>query len=127
MRPPKRLITKQLWLFLVLCAVLIAACQPHTAPPPDSVIEYGQTVHGQLTGAESHWLFGGKQGDTLSIVFNSTGSPDFVGLLEPVGTSIARLSLATGRLDRFKLPADGQYTIVIGAGSSADYTLTLAL
>ncbi len=126
MRLRERLITRQLWLVLILWAVLLGACQPHTAPP-DSVIEYGQTVHGQLTSSESHWLFGGKQGDTLSIVFNSTGSPDFVGLLDPVGTSIARLSLATGRLDRFKLPADGQYTIVIGAGSSADYTLTLAL
>lgn len=122
----KRLFAR-FWLAIMLCASLIAACQPQATPLPDGVIEYGQTVHGQLTSTESHWLFGGKQTDTLSLVFNSVGAPAFVELLDPVGTSIARLPLALGRLDRFKLPADGQYTIVIGAGSSADYTLTLSL
>src|SRR5262249_32889148 len=35
-------------LALLLLASLIAACQPQARPSPDGVIEYGQTVHGQL-------------------------------------------------------------------------------
>src|SRR5258708_36838973 len=42
--PRTRLIPNRRWLLLVLIAVLIAACQPNTAPPPDSVAEYGQSV-----------------------------------------------------------------------------------
>src|SRR6478672_5022036 len=115
------------WVLCACVVVLLTACQPAptaTLEPSLSAIVYDQTVQGTLSAAENHWLFIGKQDDSISIQITFTGAPVPVFLLDPNGESIARVSPGTGRLDRFRLPVDGTFKIVIGAGSG-DYALAL--
>src|SRR5258706_7534389 len=115
------------WVLCVCITALLSACQPpetSTPAPSLSAIVYEQTVQGTLTAAESHWLFLGKQDDSIAIQITFTGAPVPVSLIDPSGDSIARINASTGRLDRFRLPVDGTYRIIVGPGSR-DYALAL--
>lgn len=111
----------------MLC-LLGAACQAQNSTPtiPENPIAYGQTVRGQLAWRESHWLFKGQRDDTISLEFKVVGQVNLptVAVIDAAGASLARIAPDTGRLDSFRLPADGQFTIVVGEGEGT-YTLSL--
>lgn len=117
----------RVYLILLLCGfVFVAAsgCQPPPTPAPvENVIRYGDTVQGTLGQGQSHWSFIGSHDDNIAIDFTSTGAPPAVTLIGPSGESVARLS-STGHLERFRLPDDGQYIIVIASGVGG-YALVL--
>jgi hypothetical protein len=117
----------RLYLILMVCGfvfVAVSGCQaPPTPAPVENVIRYGDTVQGTLSQAQSHWSFIGSHDDNIAIDFTSTGSPPAVTLIGPSGESVARLS-STGHLEKFRLPDDGQYVIVIASGVG-DYALVL--
>lgn len=111
---------------LIALAVVLAGCRTDRVTPVavSNVIIYGQTAQGKLSAQESRWVFVGGRGDTIAITFTGGDPTPLITLLDASGRSIAR---ATGsRLDRFRLPTSGQYSIVIGAGTG-DYTLSLQL
>ncbi len=90
------------------------------------MIAYGQTVKGQLAGYENRWIFIGTRGDLILVQFTSTREMPLVSVIGPGGDSVGRISPETGRLERFRLPSTGQYTLAVGSGSG-DYALTLRL
>jgi len=117
--------TFRLGLLAALIALLLTACESPPPPTPvDNVIGYGETVQGSLSPAQSRWFFLGKAGEIVAVVFSATGTPPPVALIGPSGESYARVAENTGRLDNFRLPEDGQYMIVVGAGVG-DYAVTL--
>lgn len=113
-------------IFATMLGLLGAACQAATPTIPENPIAYGQTVRGQLAWHESRWLFKGQHGDTISLEFKLVGQANLppVAVIDATGASLARISPDTGRLDRFRLPGDGQFAIVVGEGEGS-YTLSL--
>src|ERR1044071_1945298 len=102
----------------------VSGCQPPPTPAPvENVIRYGDTVQGTLGQAQTHWSFIGSHDDNIAIDFTSTGAPPAVTVIGPSGESVARLS-STGHLEKFRLPDDGEYVIVIASGVGG-YALVL--
>lgn len=97
-------------------------------------LRYSQTVEGAFpTGKQAGWLFTGAQGDIVNVNV-STRNPErdlVIVLLDPGGapavTVDATLSGLPERLVAFRLPADGQWTILIQEffNEGSDYELTL--
>src|SRR5260221_2658422 len=109
---------------LSLVVLFTAGCQaPPTQVPTDHVIGFGETAQGSLSKIPARWIFIGTHSDTISIEFTSTGAPPPVALIGPNGESIARVS-ESGHLDKFRLPDDGQFAIVVGSGQG-DYAIIL--
>ena len=85
------------------------------------------------SGKQAGWLFTGIQGDIVNVNV-STRNPErdlVIVLLDPVGVAAvtvdATLSGLPERLVAFRLPADGQWTILIQEffNEGSDYELTL--
>jgi hypothetical protein len=97
-------------------------------------LSYSQTVEGEFpSGKQAGWLFTGIQGDIVNVNV-STRNPErdlVIVLLDPVGVAAvtvdATLSGLPERLVAFRLPADGQWTILIQEffNEGSDYELTL--
>ncbi|MCC7450557.1 MAG: hypothetical protein IT324_24290 [Anaerolineae bacterium] len=113
-------------LAVILIGLVLAGCRTDVVTPVavSRVIMYGQTVQGALAAQESRWVFVGGRGDTIAIVFSGGDPTPLIALLDANGRSIARAT--RNRLDRFRLPNGGQYSIVVGAGTG-NYSLTLQL
>src|SRR5258708_29828984 len=90
------------WVLCACITALLSACQPpetSTPAPSLSAIVYEQTVQGTLTAAESHWLFLGKQDDSIAIQINFNFTPGPVSLIHPSDNSIATITTCTRRID----------------------------
>jgi len=117
-----------------------AATQPPAGPHP---IAYGVTVSGAISDAqpESHYTFTGHLGEEITIrLERRSGDLDTVLALEDAaGHELAANDDASGpvpsdsRIERFRLPATGAYTIIAtrfqrAAGTTGgDFRLTLEL
>jgi hypothetical protein len=116
-------------IWLAMLAVL-AGCQAQPTPVPvpvDHLINFGQTVTGQLADHENRWVFVGTSDSIISVEFsNVEQNTPTVAIINPNGDSVARVPAGIGRLDRFRLLVTGQYAIVVGSGSG-EYTLSLTL
>lgn len=97
-------------------------------------LSYSQTVVGEFSaGKQAGWLFTGAQGDIINFIV-STGDPErdlVIVLLDPTGNSVetvdATLSGLPERLVAYRLPINGQWTIVVQEffNEGSDYELTL--
>ena len=97
-------------------------------------LNYSQTVEGAFqAGKQAGWLFTGVQGDSVNVNV-STRNPErdlVIVLLDPSGAPVetvdATLSGLPERLVAFRLPIDGQWTILIQEffNEGSDYELTL--
>lgn len=123
----KRIVILLAGLWAVLSA--FTACQPTiptataTATVVTNPISDGQTVQGNLAERDTHWLFAGQTGDTITLSV-AVSQPPSVVILSPDGQSIARLSADASGLENIHLPANGVYTIVVGPGTGR-YSLSL--
>jgi hypothetical protein len=115
-------------LMVVLTASLaLAGCKPEATPiAVSNIIAYGQSVRGQLGAHENRWIFVGTSGDLVVVEATTTDEMPLIAVIGPMTDSVGRVSPETGRLERFRLPITGQYTIVVGPGSG-EYTLSLRL
>ncbi len=97
-------------------------------------LTYSQTVEGIFqAGKQAGWLFTGSQGDIVNANV-STRNPErdlVIVLLDPSGVPVetvdATLSGLPERLVAFRLPVDGEWTILIQEffNEGSDYELTL--
>ncbi len=97
-------------------------------------LSYSQTVEGMFpAGKQAGWLFTGVQGDIVN-VHVSTRNPErdlVIVLLDPNGAPVetvdATLSGLPERLVAFRLPVDGEWTILIQEffNEGSEYELTL--
>jgi hypothetical protein len=117
-------------LYVLIIMALCAACSAPTTPEPPpvalaGVLHYGEPVSGALDVRETRWVFVGTENELINIALTTnTADRPSMDLLDPNGASIARVQ-GIG-LSRFRLPQDGRYMVVIGAGAG-DYQLTVEL
>lgn len=103
-----------------------------------SALNYGARVVGAVdaVNSEARYLFRGNRGDEVGIqlLHQTDDAPPLLTIQDPAGTVLAEGTLGIGRtaIERYRLPADGLYTIRIRRPSNArlnysPYALTIDL
>jgi|GEM_PF-4989229 len=104
-----------------------------TAAPGSTTLNYDQAVNGNLrTGARDSYTFTGRTGDLITIDMEATFDT-YLRVENSAGFEVASNDdrgdgTFNSRIARFRLTADGIYTIRAGSynnAGSGDYTLTL--
>ncbi|NWG18642.1 MAG: PPC domain-containing protein [Chloroflexi bacterium] len=106
-----------------------ATPQPVTALP----IQAGDSVSGTLTReAAAAYTFSGLAGELFTITLTSDDFDAFLTLQDAAGNVLTtdddRAGNFNARIEAFALPADGDYTIIVGSyrsDSAGEFTLTL--
>lgn len=121
------------WTVLLVCQ-MFAAVLPAMAQQ-EARLRYGDTVSGYLgpAAAEQTWLFSGNADDWILLDMRASdegGLDTFLTLLDPQGNTLTSDDDSgegtNARLGPFRLPADGDYTILAGRYDGAGaYLLTL--
>jgi hypothetical protein len=119
----------------IIIAFIIIMLAPHPVSAQEGgTITYGETVQGQLSGANSHlWTFEGTAEDEVLISMSTETMDAVLTLLGPNGDVVATDDDTNTDTDSslpFTLNTDGTYTIVAGNSApdtSGTYTLTLSL
>jgi hypothetical protein len=123
---------RQTFAAIVDTIVLIEPTGP--AVQSEGFLSSGENVTGRVTADESSsWTFIGQEGDAINIVVEPSADLDVVvDVLDSSGVSIlpsgeVDASFGTERIEGLRLPASGEFTILVRGygGSSGDYTLTL--
>ncbi len=107
--------------------------QPGT--PGGTTLEYGQTISGSMSGANSpRYTFVGTQGDMVIITLESLDFDTYLSLLDPGSMELASNDDGgdgSNSQIALKLPESGTYTIVVGSYNnsafSGSFDLSLAL
>jgi hypothetical protein len=132
---------KLVFLALIVLALPLAVSAQGTGgePADGGVIEFGETVDGELTSEAPAitYTFTGEEGTSVVVTLISEDFDTYLTLLDEDGAEVSFDDDSAGNLDSrigpYALPADGDYTIVAqsyayrnGSGSaSGDFTLTL--
>ncbi len=99
-----------------------------------TAINYGDTVQGAIDNSqfELRYVFDAAADDVVTITLRRTSGTlsATLSLLDPAGKqlvagkSASDLGVGGVRIDKFRIPADGQYTLVVGRKSQAKGTTT---
>jgi hypothetical protein len=99
-----------------------------------TVINYGDTVQGTIDNSqfEISYVFDAAADDLVTITLRRTSGTlnstlsllDADGKLLVTGKSASDLGAGSTRIDKFRIPADAEYTIVVGRKSQAKGTTT---
>jgi len=98
--------------------------------PPNAVISYGERLTGALdnTVREAAYTFVGVRGDVIAVqmLHQNDDAPPLLRLQDPAGRELANGQLTVGAttIERFRLPADGRYTLVVRRPANAQAAFT---
>jgi hypothetical protein len=99
----------------------------------DDVIEFGETVQGELTTVQGEqWVFNGSEGDSINLSVMSAQFDSLISLFGPDGEYLTcdddGGAGSNAMIDGYTLPRSGIYFVDVlsyGAGATGAYSLTL--